>query len=258
MREWILCATVGAVAVLGGLRHLELSIFDKILPLRYILAPIVLRGEVIAVPGGGLTESGEPHQFSINALQGAIERHRQSPGSKILCLSLGTPHIPMPLDAAGFHMGESTQNARWLLENGIAADDVLEETWSLDTIGNAYAMRVLHVDPARWRTVTVVANRFHMPRVEAIFTTVLGLEPQWQGELNFLPVDDIGAEPEVIEARRAREAEQVKSFKEKARQWKTMQDLHNFMFTAHNAYASQRYFKERKPLDPLVLKAYRT
>ena len=102
----------------------------------------------------------------------------------------------------------------------------------------------------------MITNRFHMPRVEAIFSTVLSLEPQWQGELKFVPVDDIGMEAAVAEGRRAREAESGKSFKEKALAWKTLQDLHRFVFSAHNAYASQRLLKVREAVDPAVLKTY--
>ena len=61
MRDWILCATVGAGAVLAGLRYLELSVFEEIPPFRALLAPYVRRGEVLVVPGGGLTDAGEPH-----------------------------------------------------------------------------------------------------------------------------------------------------------------------------------------------------
>ena len=54
----------------------------------------------------------------------------------------------------------------------------------------------------------------------------------------------------------ARPKEGAVAFKKKALAWKTLQDLHQFVFTAHNAYASQRLLKVREAVDPAVLKTY--
>ena len=57
----------------------------------------------------------------------------------IVLLSGGTPHKPNPRDSAGFPVWEATAAARRVLELGagdVPATCVLEETFSLDTIGN--------------------------------------------------------------------------------------------------------------------------
>ena len=63
----------------------------------------------------------------------------------------GTPHKPNPRDSAGFARTEAADNARWLTRRAVPPvppEDVLEEGFSLDTIGNAYFLRVGHTDPA--------------------------------------------------------------------------------------------------------------
>ena len=54
----------------------------------------------------------------------------------IITLSGGTTHKPNPLDIHGFPITESTAAARKLVELGVPALQVLEENFSLDTVGN--------------------------------------------------------------------------------------------------------------------------
>ena len=71
----------------------------------------------------------------------------QQPGHEMLCLLLwGTPHKPCPHDAAGFERHESSDNARFLIGAGVPTSHLLEETASLETVGNAYFTRTLHTD----------------------------------------------------------------------------------------------------------------
>jgi uncharacterized SAM-binding protein YcdF (DUF218 family) len=104
---------------------------------------------------------------------------------------VGTTHKPSPMDSAEHAIKESTAAARFLLEvrltpawrssiqmlvqRGVPAEYILEEGYSLDSIGNAYFLRTIHTDPAQLHSLTIVTNEFHMPRTKAIFEFVFSL-----------------------------------------------------------------------------------
>src|SRR5436309_11511249 len=70
----------------------------------------------------------------------------------------GVQTCALPISSAG---------ARYLLERGAEPGRILMEAVSLDTIGNAYFSRLLHVIPREFRRVLVVTSDFHMPRTQA-------------------------------------------------------------------------------------------
>ena len=154
--------------------------------------------DAIVVPGGGLTPEGHVHPWvaarcavaarlyhaSLLATMDtgtgtgtgrARRRPRRPP--VIVTLSGGTSWKPPPLDARGFPITEAAAAARYLAEtHNVSLDHIVEEGFSLDTIGNAYFLRAVHAGPAQWRSLAVVTNRFHMPRTRRIFQWVFGLD----------------------------------------------------------------------------------
>ena len=130
------------------------------------------RPDAIVVPGGGQAEAyagpTPPHMVARLDLAAKLYHAAQAPKPRIICLSGGTPHKPNPRDARGFDSKESTASARYLIsEHDVPPADVLEEAFSLDTIGNAYFLRVWHTDVAGYRSLLVVNNAFHLPRTRA-------------------------------------------------------------------------------------------
>ena len=91
----------------------------------------------IIVLGGGLKDDGTvPHHTQLR-LDKAVELFKtQKESSYIITLSGGTPHKPNPRDAKGFAIWEATAAARKLIDMGISHTSILEENFSLDTIGN--------------------------------------------------------------------------------------------------------------------------
>ena len=185
----------------------------------------------------------------------------QAPKPRIICLSGGTPHKPNPRDARGFDSKESTASARYLIsEHDVPPADVLEEAFSLDTIGNAYFLRVWHTDVAGYRSLLVVNNAFHLPRTRAIFDHVFSL-PAAPGAAapdyaltyaeapNALP-------PDVEAARVQREAKSLAAYAKTAARVATLADMHDFLFFDHGAYATKRLLDPPKPLDAAALKSY--
>lgn len=91
----------------------------------------------IIILGGGLMRDGSLPSHTTLRVERAVQLFHELQGNAVIIpLSGGTPHKPNPLDIEGFPIWESTAAAKRLLELGIPADKILEENFSLDTIGN--------------------------------------------------------------------------------------------------------------------------
>lgn len=220
---------------------------------------------LIVVPGGGLTLDGNPTPWVRRRLEEAAriyhERRKAGEACRVVTLSLGTPHKPMPVDPKShFQVMEAEASARCLIrEFGLNPEHVFEENWSLDTVGNAYMLRAGHTDPAGWNRLVVVNNEFHMQRTRLIFEKVFALEPQPTSApylLDFVEVPNQGLEGEVLAARKAREAKSAAGFVDSVREITSMRQMHEFVFSKHMAYASKRLVKDRQPVDVKALQTY--
>lgn len=132
----------------------------------------------IVVLGGGLLPNGDvpPHTqlrideavniyHSLHAASGAGSATAPSLPIDIITLSGGTPHKPNPVDNHGFPIWESSAAAKKLLEKNIPIENVLEESSSLDTVGNV-----------RWKQliISLLLNELIIP---SYFLLTLGVFP---------------------------------------------------------------------------------
>ncbi len=225
----------------------------------------------IVVPGGGQLHDGTEPPHMRARLDAARRRWAAaaSPKPLIVCLSAGTPHKPNPRDARGFDAKEATASARYLLAGGVPAAHILEEALSLDTIGNAVYLRLLHTEVLGLRRLLVVNNGWHMPRTRAIFDKVFALpfgEPGARGgagpvgcdekyHLEYETVED-ALPADALEARLAREAQSLAQWLQTARRFRTLGELHRWLHFEHGAYATARLTKEPEKLDPVAMKTY--
>src|SRR5262245_32493778 len=145
--------------------------------------------DALLILGGGVRSRGELTPWAKMRHDLALELER---GEPIVCLSGGTTHKAPPADEAGYPIFEATAGARYLLSHGVAPERLYVETASWDTIGNAYFSKVIHVDPAGWRTLLVITSVFHSPRTRAIFEWVYGLDPDRSYTLDFAESPDEG------------------------------------------------------------------
>ena len=90
--------------------------------------------DAILIPGGGVREGGTVPSWVQGRFDLAVRIHQ---GEYIVALSAGTTHRPPPVDENGFPIFESAAGARYLMQAGIPAEQILTETNSYDTIGNA-------------------------------------------------------------------------------------------------------------------------
>jgi len=219
----------------------------------------------ILVPAGGQQPEGGPPRHVALRLERAVELYRAAAEPKpwIITTAWGTPHKPCPHDKAGFERHESADNAAFLLARGVPASHLLEESASLETVGNALYARLLHTDPLGLRRLAVVNNRWHMPRTRAVFGHVFGVPPAEGApapsyELDFVEVED-GLAPDVLQARLKKEEASLPKFLPNG-SWqnstRSLQDLHRWLHQENTAYSASRLLVERKPLDPQLLKSY--
>jgi uncharacterized SAM-binding protein YcdF (DUF218 family) len=157
----------------------------------------------------------------------------------------------------------------------------------------AYFLRAIHMLPGNYQKMIVITNRWHMPRTQAIFERVFSLPlksssssspdnnehdhsvassmKRWFSwcaddssliggnlQLEFDAVGDGIGDAEVLSGRNAREKASLESFLAKVSpQWYSFSQLHTWMFTKHQAYASERLAKAKTvEMDPAVLKSY--
>jgi hypothetical protein len=202
-----------------------------------------LTPDLILIPGGGVLPDGSLPPWVAGRFDRALELGQ---GQPMLCLSGGTAHKPNPLDAAGFQITEAAAGARYLMSRGAPAADILLESSSYDTIGNAYFSRVLHTEPAGWRRLLVVTSAFHAARAEAIFRWVFAAAPSDGYRLAFESVPDTGMPEPDLEFRRTRERERLHSLTAVRAGIRTMAELHEFIFTRHDAYSCEGLSKARE------------
>ena len=156
-----------------------------------------------------------------------------------IVLSRGTTHKPPPRDKEGFPVDEADSMARYLMKkHAIAKDRILMETWSLDTIGNAYFTAAMITKPLRLNNLVVVTSTFHNTRTEAIFKWVWGVVHSG-ASLAFTPSADDGLTDEQLSERRAKEAVSLKDIAAKKEQFNTEASLAAFIFLEHGAYAAK-------------------
>jgi uncharacterized SAM-binding protein YcdF (DUF218 family) len=194
----------------------------------------------------------------------AVELYQAAvgPKPKIITTAWGTPHKPCPHDAAGFEVHESADNAKVLIKKGVNPADILEESVSLETVGNAFFTRVLHTDVLGLKRLAVINNKWHIPRTKAVFRHVFGV-PSASGQPSTYHLDFFEVAhhlpPAILSARLQKEETATPKFSEGGdwrKQTSTLQALHRWVNQDNTAYAAKRLLVERKPLDPELLKSY--
>jgi uncharacterized SAM-binding protein YcdF (DUF218 family) len=249
--------------------------------------------EAIVVPGGGSqrTESCKSLPEAVTRrLDLAIHRYHELHESQgtppfIFVLSAGTVHRPNYISQAGWPVLESTSEAQYIVDvsrelgRPIPTSHILRETTSLDTIGNAYFLRVQHIDTMGLSRMLVITSAFHLERTKYIFEFVFHCASDAGGRtysIEYEGVSDDGLNPTVVAARVAREANSLNGFRQLLESFGVtasssadvgpttrargvrLKALHRFLFTKHTAYATQENMLRggEGHLDQAVLETY--
>jgi hypothetical protein len=207
--------------------------------------------DAIAILGGGVRPGGELPPWAQARFDRALER---ASGEVFLCLSAGTTHRPPPLED-GYPIAESVAGARYLIQRGIMPGRIRIEALSLDTIGNAYFAKLLHIDPAGWTRLLVVTSEFHMPRARAIFEWIFGFETG-RYYLAFDASPDAGMSEAALALRRDKEQRALESLETLKQSIRSLPQLHEWIFREHAAYSAAGRRKQDRPGDHSLLDSY--
>lgn len=232
--------------------------------------------DALVVAGGGQTPTG-PSPHVVLRLQKALEIFfAQEPRPFIITPGRGTWHKLGPRDERGFEFHEAAMNADWLIERGVPQEMVLEENSSMETVGNAFFVRVLHADVLELEHLAVINNGWHMTRTQDIFSHVFsvpsraslcaaeeagaggGRSERKRPLLTFITCES-GLDPEVERQRLAREAESIPNFAAGSKWQKatgTLESLHLWLHRENLAYSPQGRKQRRAPINPHLAKSY--
>jgi hypothetical protein len=183
--------------------------------------------DAVLILGGGLTPGGQPLPWVCTRLDAALAAEGKP---FFIALSSGTVHKP----AVNF---ESVASAEYLMARGVPRERIFVDKWSHDTIGNAYFARCIHCGPRALRNLLVITSEFHMQRTRAIFDWVFSL-PEARFTLEFSATSDAGIAADALAARVAKEQESLFRVAELRERIRTLEQLHQFVFTEHEAYAT--------------------
>lgn len=147
--------------------------------------------DAILIPGGGLdVQHALPHPWVCARLDAALALKHKT--RYFILLSRGTTHKPPLYDYRGFPISEADASAKYLLENGVEDPArILLDTWSLDTIGNAYFARLMMCDPMGMRRLCIITSMFHMNRTKLIFEWIFSLDGR-HTKIDFVCTPDRG------------------------------------------------------------------
>lgn len=210
--------------------------------------------DAVLIPGGGLSEDGSPAEWVKSRLDAA---YAAAGDPWLLPLSAGTPHKPPKLTANGFPIFESHASAEYLLRLGCSPARILLDTWSLDTIGNAFFARLAHCDPRGWKNLLVITSQFHLPRTRMIFDWIFRVKPLANPVvLSYQEVPNVGLPPEALKAREAKEHQAISQLIPTIESIQTLEELHRFVFTGHDAYRHASPAKKSFPLNRDLTASY--
>jgi len=196
--------------------------------------------------------------------------YAQHPPPFIITQGRGTWHKVGPKDEKGFEIHEAAMNADWLIKHGIPAEMILEENSSMETVGNAFFVRVLHSDVLGFHRMAVINNAWHMRRTSDVFSHVFSvprrsekLESTRRPVLTFVACAS-GLDAQVERHRLASEEVKIPKFALGSK-WqadtRTLESLHLWLHRENMAYSpSARHHGEpsslRPPVDPSVAQSY--
>ena len=191
--------------------------------------------DVIVILSGGLQPDGRPHPWVCARLDKAFDLRDST--NYFVSTSAWTVHKPPLLDEQGFPVTEAQAGSDYLLAKGIRPDRVLNEAASLDTIGNAYFLRTVHIDPLGLRKILVITSDFHMKKTRWIFEKIFALEPYQGYELSFLSTPD-NMDPETLAMRMAHEKKSLERSMTDLEEIGSLQQFHVWLYQNHGAYSN--------------------
>ena len=191
----------------------------------------------VIILGGTLNKDSTLPDFVVNRLDKALEYRDQT--QYYIVSSRNSYHRETMLDKNKKAIDESAIMGNYLLQQGISPNRILMEAWSLDTVGNAYGVLTMHCLPRSLTNILVITSDFHIQRAQAIFTTIFALCDLVKFQLSF-----DSSYSNIIKSEK--EKESLEKWRENSLKFKNLQDIHEFIFTNHNAYSIVKSHEDKQ------------
>lgn len=175
-----------------------------------------------------------------------------APSTFLILNSRGMPHKAPILGPDGRELDESVASARCAVETlGVDPAQILLDSWSVDTIGNAYFALLNHVIPLELKKILIVTSEFHMPRSKLLFDYIFSLAPG-NRRLSYIATANTGLSLPEVEARERRELVSISHFDETKQSFTNLKELSLFIFSKHQGYCFNNVLRGILPTDLLV------
>ena len=208
--------------------------------------------DAIVIPGGGLQESGEVNAWIKASLDEAVKF--KDDAKYIITLSRGTPYkVPVIVD--GKTVDESVAAANYLAQKGVPTEKLIAETCSMDTLGNAYFLRVSITDPMGLRRLLIINPAARAMRISMVFAWVFNelSPPQDEYAIHMLKTPNIGLVEQELRFRVDKEMASSVDLHDLIPRIKTLEELSRYVHTEHGAYAVKGH---PNIIDARFLRAY--
>ncbi|MEK7616707.1 MAG: YdcF family protein [Patescibacteria group bacterium] len=125
------------------------------------------RAVIICLSGGLEVQDKIPLRVKAR-LDTAYDLYMNGDFVAVITTSKGTYRDPIPHSTT-----EAEAGKMYLLGRGLTENQLFVEENSMDTVGNAFFLRVALLDRKGWTEPTIVTNEFHMLKARYIFDSVL-------------------------------------------------------------------------------------
>ncbi len=196
------------------------------------------KSNAIIVLSGGINSDGSFPEYVQNRLTKALEI--KSDNDYLITASRTTVYKAPPRDSDGFPIDDAVQYAQFFLDNGVPREDLRIENCSFETLGSAYFLRNLHIDPLEIANLTIITSSFHMPRTKAMFDFVFSLPDNTNlrksYNITYIDTPNAGLNDDFLQERCKREKQGIQRVQELKQQINNLQEFNKWLFAHHAAY----------------------
>lgn len=148
--------------------------------------------DVIIVLGRGIEDDGSLPPDPKARVRKAVELYADNVAPVIVMSGAWTYHFDINPTRS-----ESKAMKEYAVELGVPEQAIIEESKSMDTIGNVYFTKKDIVEKKGFKNIVVVASEDHMPRVEYLFEKIYGEAYTLKFVISERVIDDASYEKEL-------------------------------------------------------------
>jgi len=148
--------------------------------------------DIIIVLGRGIEEDGSLPPDPKARVRKAVELYNDGASPVIVMSGAWTYHFDIHPSRS-----EATAMKEYAIELGVPEQAIIEESKSMDTIGNVYFTKKDIVQNKDFKDILVVASDDHMPRVEYLFKKIYGEAYDLEFVTSERVIDDVSYKKEL-------------------------------------------------------------